>query len=60
MPKSTSHPPIMHPMRIQACGGSLVEQRYFSTIAAPLPAQHAGDEGRTDNEVILALSGVAR
>jgi hypothetical protein len=33
----------MYPMRIHARGGSLVEQRYFSTIVARMAAQPAGD-----------------
>jgi hypothetical protein len=35
----------MYPMRIQARGRSLVEQRYFSMIVARMAAQHAGDWG---------------
>jgi hypothetical protein len=60
MPKSTSHHPGMYPMRIQARRGSLVEQRYFSTIVAPIVAQHVGDEGRTDDALTPAPSGVQR
>jgi hypothetical protein len=50
----------MFPLRIQARDGSPVGQRYFSTIVAFIAAQHAGDEGRTDDELTLAISGEER
>jgi hypothetical protein len=59
MPKSTSHHPRMYPMRIQARAGSLAEQRYFSTIG-PIWPRNAPALRRTNDEVTLAMSGVAR
>jgi hypothetical protein len=58
MPKSTLHHPRMYPMRIQARGGSLVEQRYFSTIG-PIWPRNTPAFRCTDDEVTLAISGVA-
>jgi hypothetical protein len=59
MPKSPSH----HAKYISGAfrrGDLLVEPPYFSTMAAPMAARRAADEGRADDELTLATSGVAR